>query len=256
MTPHPQPSPMVYVTTTVLINNIHCASCLSYIQEVLSTLQPAPLSTSANYVSHEVTIDHSPKHSANDIFRALSVAAFEVQSVRTEDEFGHIICEQDIVQAQQEWLEQAAQSLLDDANSHPNEKHIEHCIACQKSNEKVEISGDVVVTIPEVQKFTAALSIAGMTCAACILSINEGVQELQFLEDVSVSLLTNSATVTFAGPKGNIDQIVERIEDRGDSCHVESMVKVGQPQETNGPVERTIMIKIAGMFCDQCPRRV
>src|SRR5271154_6289823 len=145
MTPHPQPSPMVCVTTTVLINNIHCASCLSYIQEVLSTLQPAPLSTSANYVSHEVTIAHSPKHSANDIFRALSLAAFEVQSVRTEDEFGHIICEQDIVQAQQEWLEQAAQSLskeastlswhqttahlglLGDVNGHPNEKHIEHC---------------------------------------------------------------------------------------------------------------------------------
>jgi Cu+-exporting ATPase len=248
---------MAYVTTTVLINNIHCASCLSYIQEVLSTLQPAPLSTSANYVSHEVTITHSPEHSANDIFRALSVAAFEVQSVRTEDEFGHIICEQDIVQAQQEWLEQAAQSLLDDANSHPNEKHTEHCVACQKSNEKVEISGDVVVTIPEVQKFTAALSIAGMTCAACILSINEGVQELQFLEDVSVSLLTNSATVTFAGPKDNIDHIVERIEDRGYGCHVEQIVEVGGLHEDNDELaERTVMIRIAGMFCDHCPQQV
>src|SRR5271156_3955343 len=257
MTPHPQPSPMVYVTTTVLINNIHCASCLSYIQEVLSTLQPAPLSTSANYVSHEVTIDHSPKHSANDIFRALSVAAFEVQSVRTEDEFGHIICEQDIVQAQQEWLEQAAQSLLDDANSHPNEKHIEHCIACQKSNEKVKISQDFVVDIPEVQRFTATLSIAGMTCAACILSINEGVQELQFLEDVSVSLLTNSATVTFAGPKDNIDHIVERIEDRGYGCHVEQIVEIGRLHEDNDElVERTVMIRIAGMFCDHCPQQV
>lgn len=248
---------MVCVTTTILINNIHCASCLSYIQEVLSTLQPAPLSISANYVSHEVTIVHSPKHSANDIFRALSVAAFEVQSVRTEDEFGHIIYEQDIGQAQQEWLEQAAQSLLGDANGHPNEKHIEHCVACQKSNEKVEISGDVVVTIPEVRKFTATLSIAGMTCAACILSINEGVQELQFLEDVSVSLLTNSATVTFAGPKDNIDQIVERIEDRGYGCHVEQIVEVGGLHEDNDEVaERTVMIRIAGMFCDHCPQQV
>jgi Cu+-exporting ATPase len=177
--------------------------------------------------------------------------------VRTEDEFGHIICEQDIVQAQQEWLEQAAQSLLDDANGHPNEKHIEHCVACQKSNEKVEISGDVVVTIPEVQKFTATLSIAGMTCAACILSINEGVQELQFLEDVSVSLLTNSATVTFAGPKDNIDHIVERIEDRGYGCHVEQIVEVGGLHEDDDELaERTAMIRIAGMFCDRCPQQV
>lgn len=272
---HSAPSPTGHVTTTVLINNIHCASCLSYIQEVLSTLQPAPLSISANYISHEVTIVHSPKHSTNDISRALSDAAFEVQSVRTEDEFGYITYKPHIVQAHQEWLEQAAQTLskdtptlswqqttahpglLGDANYQPNEKHMEHCVACQKSNKKVEVSKDVIVTIPEVQKFTAALSIAGMTCAACILSINEGVQELQFLEDVSVSLLTNSATVTFAGPKDNIDQIVERIEDRGYGCHIEKISEVGGlRKDKDEQAERTVMIKIAGMFCDHCPQRV
>src|SRR5882757_543431 len=115
---HPlHPPPTGHVTTTVLINNIHCASCLSYIEEVLSTLQPAPLSTTANYVSHEVTIIHFPEHSANDISRALSDAAFEVQSVRTEDEFGQIIYEQDEVQAHQEWLEQAAQTLSEQAST-------------------------------------------------------------------------------------------------------------------------------------------
>jgi len=272
---HPQSRPTGHVTTTVLINNIHCASCLSYIQEILGTLQPAPLLTTANYVSHEVAIVHRPEHSANDISRALSDAAFEVQSVRTEDEFGHLIYEQDVVQADQEWSEQAAQTLsgqtstlswrqttaysglLGDANQRHNEKHMEHCITCQKSNEKVEISEDFVVAIPEVQKFTATLSIAGMTCAACILSINEGVQELEFLEDVSVSLLTNSATVTFAGPRDNIHQIVERIEDRGYGCHVENIVEAGGLQEGGDEqAERTVMISIAGMFCDHCPQRV
>jgi hypothetical protein len=102
---HLQPPPTGHVTTTVLINNIHCASCLSYIEEVLSTLQPAPLSTTANYVSHEVTIIHFPKLSANGISRALSDAAFEIQSVRTEDEFGQIISAQDEAPAPQEWLE-------------------------------------------------------------------------------------------------------------------------------------------------------
>ncbi len=57
--------------------------------------------------------------------------------------------------------------------------------------------------------------------------INEGVQGLQFLTDVSVILLTNIATVAFTGPKDNVDQIVERIEDRGYNCHVESIVEVG-----------------------------
>ena len=90
-----------------------------------------------------------------------------------------------------------------------------HSVTCQKSNEKVEISNDFVMAIPEVQKFAATLSIVGMPCAACIFSISEGVHELPFLEDVSVSLLTNRAAVTFAGPKENIDQVVERIVDRG-----------------------------------------
>ncbi|KAH8650868.1 Cu2+-exporting ATPase [Tricladium varicosporioides] len=245
-----------------------------YIDEVLNTLQPAPLSTTANYVSHEVMIVHFPQLSANGISRALSDAAFEVQSVRTEDEFGNGIYKQDIVQAPQEWLEQATQTLskqtltlswrqtaahpglLCDTTNQPSEKHIEHCVACQKSSENVETSKDIIVTIPEARKFTAALSIAGMTCAACILSINEGVQELKFLEDVSVSLLTNSATVTFAGPKENIDQITERIEDRGYGCHVEHVVEVGGMQEGAEQTERTVMIGIAGMFCSYCPQQV
>jgi len=271
---YPQSRPTGQVTTTLLINNIHCTSCLSYIQEVLSALQLTPLSITANYVSHEVTITHFPEHSANDISQALSDAAFEVQSVRTEDEFGHIIYGRDEVQAHPEWLEQAAQTLskhastlswrqataqpefVGGANQQPNEKHLEHCVTCQKSNEKVDLSDDFVVAIPEVQKFTATLSIAGMTCAACILSVNEGVQELPFLEDVSVSLLTNSATVTFAGPKENIDQIVERIEDRGYGCHVENMAEIGGLSKSDEQAERTVMIRIAGMFCGHCPQRI
>lgn len=147
--------------------------------------------------------------------------------------------------------------MLGYSNPQPNEKHIEHCVTCQKSNEKIEISEDFVVAIPEAQRFTATLSIAGMTCAACILSINEGVQELQFLEDVSVSLLTNSATVTFAGPKDNINQILERIEDRGYGCHIDNIIEVGGLQEGDDEqAERTIMIRIDGMFCDHCPQRV
>ena len=197
-----------------------------------------------------------------------------MQSLQTVDESGHIIYEQNVVQTHQEWLDQAAQMLSeqastlsryqtaahyefrDDTGYQHDEKHLDHCVVCQKANEKAEISQDVIVTIPEEQMFTATLSIAGMTCAACILSINEGVQGLQFLTDFSVSVLTNSATVAFTGPKDNIDQILERIEDRGYDCHVESIVEVGQPQQTKEPVGRTILIRIAGMFCYQCPRQV
>lgn len=267
--------PAGHVTTTVLINNIHCGSCLSYIQEVLSTLEPPPLSTTANYVSHEVVIVHDPRHSAGAICRALSDAAFEVQSVQTYDEFGQSIYSHDVVQDQQEWLIQATQtrkkkrSILPsrrkttpsgsvvDEHQQRNEKHMQHCITCQKSSGKIEAPEDSIVTVAEPQKFTAVLSISGMTCAACTLSINEGVQELEVAEDITVSLLTNSANVTFAGPKENIDQIVEGIEDRGYGCEVQNIIEVGNSQKDDiDRTRKTIMIRISGMFCDHCPQKV
>lgn len=266
------PAPAGSVTTTALISNIHCGSCLTYIQEVLTNLRLEPLSITANYVSHELQIIHPPEHSGDDITRALSDAAFEVRSVRTENEFGRIIYEHHEGQTGPEWLEQAAQRLSQqasslpwrqttppleltrDANTQLNEKHLEHCVTCQRSNEK-EISEDFLVEIPEAQRFSASLSIRGMTCAACILSINEGVRQLDFIEDVSVSLLTNSATIAFAGQKDNIDLIVERIEDRGFDCHVENIVEIGG-RKHDEQAERTVMIKISGMFCDHCPQQV
>jgi Cu+-exporting ATPase len=268
--PHPQLPVTRQVTTTLLINNIHCVSCLTYIDEILGKLHPPPVSSAANYVSHEVTIIHSLDLSPSVISRTLMDAAFEIHSVRTEDSLGNVVYDQDAIQAPKEWSEKAVQTLSDkastlwsqttdpelqdDANHQLNEKHLEHCVVCQ--NEKAGKSRDVVLAIPEAEKFTASLSISGMTCAACILSINEGARQLKFLEDISVSLLTHSATVAFSGPKENIDQIVERIEDRGFDCHVEDIAEVGGLKEESEHAERTVMIKIAGMFCDHCPQQV
>jgi len=192
--------------------------------------------------------------------------------VQTKDEFGNIIYEQDAFEAHQEWLEHAVQtlskevpasqcnvpaalSLPGNTNYESSEKHWEHCISCQKSKEEVRVSKDVIVAIPEARNFTATLSIAGMTCAACILAINEGVRELSFLASISVSLITNSATIVFAGPKNNVDIIVETIEDRGYGCEVETIAEAGGLQE-GMKGERTVMIRIAGMFCHRCPQSV
>jgi heavy metal translocating P-type ATPase len=123
-----------------------------------------------------------------------------------------------------------------------------------ESELKVQLTGDVVVTIPEAHKFAATLSISGMTCAACILSIKEGVEGLKFLEDINVSLLTHSASVAFAGPKENVDQLVERIEDRGFDCVVESIAEIGGLHTNDQHAERTVMTRIEGMYCPRCPQ--
>jgi Cu+-exporting ATPase len=136
------------------------------------------------------------------------------------------------------------------------EKSIEIHSNNRKSENHNKISEDVVLNIPDTQRFTATLSIGGMTCAACTLSINEGVQDISCLQDVSVSLITNSATVVFAGPRANIEEIVERIEDRGFDCDVENIAEIGGEEKEPGSVERTVMLKVEGMHSDQCPEQI
>ena len=134
------------------------------------------------------------------------------------------------------------------------EMQVDHSATYQQSQNVSTY--DFTGIIPEDEKFTATLSISGMTCAACILSINEGVQELKFLEDISVSLLTHSASIAFTGPQRNIDHIIEKIEDRGYDCDIENITQVSGQQQDSEHEERTVMISIAGMYSDCDPQSV
>jgi Cu+-exporting ATPase len=125
-----------------------------------------------------------------------------------------------------------------------------------KSELENQVVGDVVITIPNERKFSATLSISGMTCAACILSIKEGVASLQFLMETNISFLTHSASVEFTGPKDNINQIIERIEDRGFGCVVETITEIGGAHTNGQHTERTIMIQINGMYSTICPNSI
>src|ERR1700749_830946 len=75
----------------------------------------------------------------------------------------------------------------------------------------------VVETVPENNSFRAELSIVGMTCMACVSCITRAVEELPFVQSFDVSLLTNSATVSFEG-RHHAEAIVQTIEDAGFDC--------------------------------------
>lgn len=68
-------------TTTLLISNLHCSSCTTTIRLLLAPLSPAPLSITANIVTHQVTVVHLAELSPNEILQALREAEFEVDSV-------------------------------------------------------------------------------------------------------------------------------------------------------------------------------
>ena len=99
----------------------------------------------------------------------------------------------------------------------------------------------------------ATLAIGGMTCASCANNITREMKKKDWIKNITVNLLTNSATVDFEG-QGNAEKLVEAIEDLGYDAALDNVVSLDDkaPEEH----ERTVEIKIDGLYCDHCPDRV
>lgn len=407
-------------TTTILVNNIHCASCVSHIEDVFASFGPAVRRVEVNILSHEVRILHDNPISASQICRALLGAAFEVCSSTTVDATGAKIQELSFAKENNGWLERAMNRWTSDSEafsfSHFNclqfsdktlrRAHLVNCAACREeeasgkslspysvksaigSPEKLAVDDlqvkgynqhrlegghhdsirsksdlsnnydgslmernshtsehsqsyqhdlllhiggmtsesdtrfvtQALENLPTVQNvntslktgqatltytgteafqdqivdhmskigfegsithhfrqvidthehhtqgvqsespcFEAVLLIGGMTCASCTDGINSGLSELPFVENVNVTLLTNSAVVKFTG-ENNLPSIVQAVEDLGYECSVERCSMETTPAEgaaeITGPQERRITLTIDGMFCKHCPSRI
>ena len=101
--------------------------------------------------------------------------------------------------------------------------------------------------------FVAELAINGMTCGSCVGAVTRGLQELPFVTDVSINLLTHGGRVEFRG-RENLDAVREKVEDLGYEVSVNSVSPTAAvADETES---RSIAIHIDGMFCHHCPERV
>ncbi len=118
---------------------------------------------------------------------------------------------------------------------------------------KVDVAG--VKKQPQGEVWRAELAVGGMTCASCANGITRELSKKDWVRNVSVNLLTNSATIDFTG-QDNADLLVEGITDLGYDATLSSvspLVPEGGGQETH---ERTVEIRIDGMYCPHCPERV
>ncbi|KAJ5625783.1 hypothetical protein N7510_002092 [Penicillium lagena] len=100
-----------------------------------------------------------------------------------------------------------------------------------------------------VGEFSARISIGGMSCASCVNSITGELQDLEFVKEIAVNLLTNSATVRYIGPRENIDKVIEHIEDIGFEASLSEANPVPKDELSKGYV---IEIAITGMTCGSC----
>ncbi|KAL2021713.1 hypothetical protein VTK56DRAFT_6805 [Thermocarpiscus australiensis] len=99
----------------------------------------------------------------------------------------------------------------------------------------------------------AALAVGGMTCASCASTITRELKKKDWIKDVTVNLISNSATVDFEG-RSNADKLVEAIEELGYDGTIDTVVSLGR--EAVKAHERTVEIRIDGIYCEHCPDRV
>ncbi|OWP01612.1 hypothetical protein B2J93_2128 [Marssonina coronariae] len=271
------------ITSSFILSNLHCPSCVSYIKDTLFALDPSPSSVSPSLVSSVVTVEHDPHLSSSAIQDALRDAGFDIFEVAPEDSHPRGLSQTSLDGAEG-YLDRILDKLSSDQNSRRSKRarqssqHIQHCEACRrdaaqktsgskprpaaKGNGRMSSSpGNSLVTIDSIDSqaspdlWRASLAIGGMTCAACVGNITEQLEKKDWVKEVVVNLISNSATVEFTGKKHQED-IVESIEDIGYDAAIDRVVDANEVASSTRNVERTVEVLVDGMFCEHCPTRV
>ena len=143
------------LTTSVLVHNLHCTSCVAHIRATLSGFNPAVQEVDVSIVTHEVHVSHMSSIKVSDLCRALEEAAFEVNSARTVNKEGATISQLDFTASADSWLVAATDILRQPRHavaksspllqpSIPNrikrKRHLQICAACQA--EDIQASED------------------------------------------------------------------------------------------------------------------
>ncbi|RDW85461.1 HAD-like protein [Coleophoma crateriformis] len=273
------------VSTSYLLSNMHCPSCVSHIQNILYSLDPKPASVSPSLVSHWVTVEHPETLLPRQMSDALEDAGFDVCNVSSndgssDDTLVDLPLRQDgengyLDQALRRWRSRSSANSRRERQSH---KHVENCKQCRlaieeeqeastpppkpiltqqqsQSSSETDDNGKklplvVVDTGSSQDIWRASLAIGGMTCASCAGAITKELQKKDWVQNVVVNLIANSATVDFRG-KGHEKDIAETIEDIGYDAALDSVVDLKEPTKAPRDTWRA-SLAIGGMTCASC----
>ncbi|KAF2187058.1 heavy metal translocatin [Zopfia rhizophila CBS 207.26] len=103
------------------------------------------------------------------------------------------------------------------------------------------------------ERWRATYAIGGMTCSSCVRNVTKAVKPHPWIEKVDVNLVSNSATIVFLG-KEQLPKIQEAIEDAGYDATLDSVISESAAKEE--ALDRSVGIRIDGMFCHHCPGRI
>ncbi|KAF7332196.1 hypothetical protein MKEN_00100600 [Mycena kentingensis (nom. inval.)] len=132
---------------------------------------------------------------------------------------------------------------VDQSHDH-RQKHFEQCTFCRNAQPS---------SLPP--SFCLTLSISGMSCASCVNSITRALEGISGVSNIAVSLLEKSATAKL-DQEDLTKPVIQAIEDCGFDAQLISIEPVpGSTPRSFNTSARTISLRVAGMFCPNCPSR-
>lgn len=239
--------------TNLLVPNIHCDSCVAYVQEILpKPPQGGIKGVYINVPTQRVCLVHTAELHIANMKQILRNSAFEVSFSITHLAPSDCMANFPASVFNSNPIPTEVEDIDDSATPEQQERHMEYCDACKQhhpisspARETVsEFDGAAaksgsttlsrtgtlsrqtddktfVVDIgdaqlqEETELFAASLSIEGMTCASCSNGITNALKDMPLVRSVEVNLANNSAAVLFRGPESNVDEIISEIEDLG-----------------------------------------
>ncbi|KAH7887758.1 heavy metal translocatin [Phlebopus sp. FC_14] len=263
------------MATTILLSNLHCASCVCTIQEALFSLTPPPTMVDVSVVNQSVTVEHPPGLSVDVLQATLDEAGFDISPASD-----------DAVELSRLHRISGVSSFL----SRKRKKHVQQCSLCQEeassshqprvsksspvysdlhptatldspndnsTADKGTESLNITAEPPQADRpHRLTLSVGGMTCASCAGTITERVSQLPGISDVVVTLLSNSATVVVE-KKDMIPSVLAAIDDCGFEVEIINAEPLSAPaSEATAAGPRSVSLKVDGMFCQHCPGKI
>ncbi|KFA54763.1 hypothetical protein S40293_00761 [Stachybotrys chartarum IBT 40293] len=281
--------PTNVTSTSYLLDNLHCPSCVARINADLLAAFPDDISwVSPNLVTSVVTVEHRADAAGlpREIKTHLEDAGFDISAVRTasgmldqDPRLRTEVASSRVPSSGSDgrWVRLLPGNDSTSALQSSKAAHLAGCAACQKP---ANHSDDAKARLASISTFESPasddgfnvtsvdasngdqagsawrvqLSVGGMTCASCVNTITNELHKSPWVLKAAVNLVTHSATVDYS-EAGREADIVDAIEDMGYSASLNEVKNLRERKQA-AVEEREVDIDIHGIFCPRCPERI
>lgn len=253
------------LSTTLLIPNLHCFSCISHVEASLNQLRPRPLSVTCSILTYSVIVKHYVDLGVSKIAAAILSLGYELYDILPDPDA--------VAQLSRLDLEQLVsspdfKSSVDywelGNNDNDDEKkmlHLQVCLHCRdqkQSNEKLVALTSISPNHGlHLKKFRVMLELDGMTCSSCVHAVTDSLNVKSWSQSVNVNLITNSADIVFIAESGDIaaSELVEAVENGGYKATIVSISEYKEESEAMTLQTKDLfyaLFTIEGMTCASC----